>query len=67
VMGYVDCHVTSEVLGIGAAESYWGDVKQLKSDKRAHLCIEYVERQSVIFGTSSKNSNGKKLKHGHDT
>jgi hypothetical protein len=28
-------------------------VKQLKSDKRAHLCIESVERQSFIFSTAS--------------
>jgi hypothetical protein len=53
VMGYVACHVASKVIGIGAAERSWGDVKQLKSDKRAHLCIEYVERQGVIFGAAS--------------
>jgi hypothetical protein len=53
VMGYVECRVTSKVLGVGSSERPWGDVKQLKSDNRTHLCIESVERQSVIFGTSS--------------
>jgi hypothetical protein len=53
VLGCVACCVIYEVLGIGAAERSWGDVKQLKSDKRAHLCIESVEHQSVIFGTES--------------
>jgi hypothetical protein len=52
-MGYVACHVTYNVLGIGADEHSWRAVKQLKSDNRAHLCIEYVERQSVIFGAAS--------------
>jgi hypothetical protein len=51
VMGYDACHVTSNVLGIGCDERSWRDAKQLKSDQRAHLCIESVERQSVIFGT----------------
>jgi hypothetical protein len=53
VMGYVACRVTSTVLGIGASECSWGDVKQLRSDKRDHLCIESVERQSVIFRAAS--------------
>jgi hypothetical protein len=53
VLGYVACIVTSKVLGIGAAERSWGDATQLKSDKCAHLCIDYVEHQVVICGTAS--------------
>jgi hypothetical protein len=53
LLRYVACHVTSKVIGIGADERSWGDVKQLKSDKCAHLCIKYVDRQSVIFGAAS--------------
>jgi hypothetical protein len=45
--------VTSKVLGIGAAERSWVDVKQLKSDKRAELYIESIECQSIIFCTAS--------------
>jgi hypothetical protein len=63
VLGYVACRVTSNVLGIGAAESSWGVVKQNKSDKRADkddiktfvaddIGIESVECQSVIFGAA---------------
>jgi hypothetical protein len=53
VLGYVACRVTSQVLGIGAAERSWGDVKQLKTDKRSHLSVEAVEQQSIIFGAAS--------------
>jgi hypothetical protein len=52
-MGHDDCCVKSNMIRIEAAERSWGDVKQLKSDNRAHLCIESVECQSVIFGASS--------------
>jgi hypothetical protein len=45
------------VLGIGAVERSWGDVNQRKSSKCAHLCIEYVEHQSVIFGAASSHKN----------
>ena len=30
VLGFVACRVTSKVLGIGAAERSWGDVKIIK-------------------------------------
>jgi hypothetical protein len=53
VLGYVACRVTSKVLGIGAAERSWGDVKQLMTDKRSHLSVEAVEQQSIIFGAAS--------------
>ena len=33
VLGFVACRVTSKVLGIGAAESSWGDVKTIKYGK----------------------------------
>ena len=34
-LGFVACKVTSKVLGIGAAERSWGDVKTIKSGKRS--------------------------------
>ena len=33
VLGFVAYRVTSKVIGIGAAESYWGDVRTIKSGK----------------------------------
>jgi hypothetical protein len=53
VLGYVVCRITSKVLGIGAAERSWGDVKQLKTYKRSHLVVEAIEQQSIIFGAAS--------------
>jgi hypothetical protein len=53
VLGYVACRVTSKVLGIGAAERSWGDVKQLKTDKRSHLSVDAIEQQSIIFEAAS--------------
>ena len=37
VIGFVACRVTSKVLGIGAAERSWGDVKTNKSGKRSTI------------------------------
>jgi len=37
VLGFVACHVTSKILGIGGAERSWGNVKQLKSGKQSYL------------------------------
>jgi hypothetical protein len=53
VLVYVACCVTSKVLGIGAAERSWGDVKQLKTDKRSHFSVEAVEQHIIIFGAAS--------------
>ena len=33
VLGFVACTVTSKVIGIGAVECSWGDVKTIKSVK----------------------------------
>jgi hypothetical protein len=53
ILGYVACHVTSKVLGIGAANRSWSDVLQPKTDKRSHLSVDAVEHQSIIFGAAS--------------
>jgi hypothetical protein len=51
-LGTVACLVTSKILGIGAAEQAWGDVKHLKTNKRSHLHIESLEMQSTLFGAA---------------
>jgi hypothetical protein len=69
VLGYVAYCVTSKVLGIGATELSWGDVKQPKTDKRSHLSVEAVDQQSIIFGAASMHKarigreEGEKLDH----
>jgi hypothetical protein len=50
--GRFACRVTSKILGIGTAERSWGDVKHLKTNKRAHLSGDRVMKQATIFGAS---------------
>ena len=49
VLGFVACRVTSKLLGIGCAERSWGDVKHLKTNKRAHLSGDKIEKQAVLY------------------
>jgi hypothetical protein len=44
VLGFVACHVTSKLCGIGPAERSWGRVKQVKDGKRSHLNGESTEK-----------------------
>ena len=46
---FVACRVTSKVLGIGAAESSWGDIKTIKSGKRYAISNDVSEKQSIIY------------------
>ena len=49
VLGIVACRVTSKVLGIGAAECSWGDVKTNKLDKRSAIISDVSEKQSIVY------------------
>ena len=57
VLGPLACRVTSKILGIGSAERSWGDVKHLKTNKRAHLSADRVKKQATIFGSYSMEKN----------
>ena len=50
VLGKVACIVCSKILGIGSAERAWGDVKHLKTDKRAHLGGNTTKMQATMYG-----------------
>lgn len=52
ILGRFACRVCSKILGIGSAERCWGDVKHLKTDKRAHLSADRVKKQATIYGAS---------------
>jgi hypothetical protein len=52
VLGYIACHVTSKILGMGAAERSWADVKQLKQGKRQGLKGESMKKQALIFSAA---------------
>ena len=49
VLGFVACRVTIKVLGIGAAERSWGDVKTIKSGKRPAISSDVSDKQSIIY------------------
>ena len=49
VLGFVAFRVTSKVLGIGAAERSWGDVKTIKSGKRSTISSDVSEKQSTVY------------------
>ena len=49
VLGFVACRVTSKVLGIGAAEHSWGDIKTIKSGKRSAISSGVSEKQSIVY------------------
>ncbi len=49
VLGFVACHVTSTLCGIGPAKRSWGRVKQVKDGKRSHLSDKSTEKRTVLF------------------
>ena len=49
VLGFVACKVTSKVLGVGALESSWGDVKTIKYGKRYAISSGVSEKLSIVY------------------
>jgi hypothetical protein len=49
VFGFVACHVTSKLCGIGPAERLWGGVKNIKTGKRSHMSGESTEKRSILY------------------
>ena len=52
VLGFVACRVKSKVLGIGAPEKSWGDVKTIISGKRSGISSDVSEKQSIVYTSS---------------
>jgi hypothetical protein len=52
VFGFVACRVCSKTLGIGSCEHSWGDLKIIKTGKRAHLSGESTEKRAIIYTTA---------------
>jgi hypothetical protein len=49
-LGRFACRVCSKILSIGSAERAWGDVKKIKTDRRAHLSAKATKMQATIYG-----------------
>ena len=56
VLGFVACIVTSKVLGIGAAEHSWCDIKTIKFGKRSAISSDVSEKQSIVYTSASIES-----------
>ncbi len=65
--GSIACIVCGKMLGVGAAERAWGDVKHLKRGKRSRLDIIPTEKQSIIFGAASIERARAKMKEKEST
>jgi hypothetical protein len=48
-LGFTACRVASKILGIGAAERSWGDVKRIIGDRRLSMSSKKIHQQSVIY------------------
>ena len=49
VLRFVSWWATSKVLGIGAAEPYWGDVKTIKYGKISAISSDVSEKHSIVY------------------
>ena len=49
VLGFVACCVTSKILGIGSAESSWGDYKTTESGKISAIVSDISEKQIIVY------------------
>lgn len=52
VLGFVAARVCSKLLGIGPCERSWGDVKNIKTGKRAHLSGDSTEKRAIVYSTA---------------
>ena len=49
VLGFLAYRVTSKVIGIGASERSWGDVKAIKSGIRYDISSDVLYKQSIVY------------------
>ena len=49
VLDFVACRVTSKVLGIGAAERSWDEVKTIKYGKISDISSDVSEKQGIVY------------------
>ena len=49
VIGFVTCRLTLKILGIGAAECSWGDVKKIKYDEISATRSDVSEKHSIVY------------------
>ena len=57
VLGFVACRVTSKVLGIGASERSWGDVKKIKPGKISSISSDVSDKQNIFYTSTCIESD----------
>ena len=57
VLGFVACRVTLKVLGTGAAEHSWGDLKTIKYRKISVISSDVSEKQSIVYTSACIESS----------
>ena len=68
VIGFVACRVKSKILGIGAAERSWGDVKTIKSGKRSDIISDVSEKHISVYKSACiESSRIEKISFGQTT
>ena len=61
------CRVTSKVLGIGAEDHSWGDIKTIKSGKRSAISSNVPKKQSIVYTSVCVESSRIKQYHSEQT
>ena len=61
-LAYTAMRVCSKILGIGAAERSWGDVKTIQGPKRKSLHSKRLSKQAVCYTSHCIQSKRKKLR-----
>ena len=56
VLGFVACIVKWNVLGIGAAERSWGEVKTIKSGKISAISSDLSDKQIIVYTSACTES-----------
>ena len=49
MIGFVTCRLTLKIIGIGAAECSWGDVKKIKYDEISATRSDVSEKHSIVY------------------
>jgi hypothetical protein len=60
-LGFTACRVASKILGIGAAERSWGDVKRIIGDRRLSLASEKINKQAIIYTSNCIQAKRREL------
>ena len=57
VLAFLACKVTSKVLGIGASENSWGDLKTIKLGKISTISSDVSKKQCIVYTYTFIKSN----------